>query len=504
MKNKNQEVLNLILNLIIVLLIFCNISIFTLKIDFTKNKAFTISQVTKDLFSNANEKIYITYYNSASLSNYFAFPEQIKNFLTSFADASSGKVIYKDIDADKITTPLEQIGIPSQQIDLREINQLSILKIYSGIEITYESKREVLPIVTEIGNLEYDLASSLDKLINNTQKVLGLVFGDTNLKSTHKNFIEIMEKAFKTKVKEINIENEQLKDINGLFIIGSKDINENTLKKIDEFIVNNGKILITTSKIDYNPQNPYATAPIQSPIFNLIESYGIKYNENIVLDKKSPSLFLGGNFQAYYPWILVNKNNIIDSNNPLLKNFYDAIIPWSNSLNLIEIKENNKENNDDIKYLPLFASSKESWQANNEEVANIAMYSFNVPKTFDKDNQQILGYSLEGKIKSLYKDIKSENSKIILLGSSMIFSDYMYNGSPSNFEFAGRISDYLMQKEAFFNIKSREVRSKLKFINSSKEMLNAKFSLIIINLVILPIAIITFGLVRFTKKRRTN
>ncbi|AHH10945.1 Gldg family protein [Borrelia coriaceae] len=500
MKNKHKEILNLTLNIAIIFLIFCNISILIFKIDFTKNKAFTISKVTKDLFSNANEKIYITYYNSASLGNYFAFPEQIKNFLTSFADSSSGKVIYRDIDADKLTTPLEQIGIPAQQIDLREINQLSILKIYSGIEINYEGKREVLPIVTEISNLEYDLASTLDKLINNTKKVLGLVFGDTKLKATHKNFTEIMQKAFKTEIKEINISNEQLKDINGLFIIGSKEINEGVLKKIDEFIVNNGRVLIATSKIDYNPQNPYNTNPIKSEIFNLIESYGIKYNDNIILDKRAPSLFLGGNFQTYYPWILIDKSNIIDPNNPLLKNFYDAIIPWSNSIELIETK-----NNGEIKYLPLFASSKESWQVSDEEVASIAMHSFSVPKTFNKeDKQNILGYSIEGQMKSLYKDKKSENSKIILLGSSMIFSDYMYNGSPSNFELAGRISDYLMQKEAFFSIKSRELRSKLKFINSSKEMLNAKFSLIIINLIILPIAIIIFGLIRFTKKRKIN
>ncbi|AAX18067.1 Gldg family protein [Borrelia turicatae] len=500
MKNKHKEILNLTLNLTIIFLLFCNISIFIFKIDFTKNRAFTISKVTKDLISNANENIYITYYNSASLGNYFAFPEQIKNFLTSFADSSSGKVIYREIDADKLTTPLEQIGIPSQQIDLREINQLSILKIYSGIEIIYEGKREVLPIVTEISNLEYDLASSLDKLINNTKKVLGLMFGDAKLKATHKNFIEIMQKAFKTEVKEINPNNEALKDINGLFIIGSKEINGETLRKIDEFIVNNGRVLLTTSKIDYNPQSPYTTTSIKSELFNLIESYGIKYNDNIILDKRAPSLFLGGNFQTYYPWILIDKSNIIDPGNPLLKNFYDAIIPWSNSIDLIEAKDNS-----DIKYLPLFTSSKESWQVNDEEVASIAMHSFNVPKTFNKeDKQKILGYSIEGQIKSFYKDKKSENSKIILLGSSMIFSDYMYNGSPSNFELAGRISDYLMQKEAFFSIKSREVRSKLKFINSSKEMLNAKFSLIIINLIILPIAIIIFGLIRFTKKRRIN
>ncbi|AYE36599.1 hypothetical protein DB313_03945 [Borrelia turcica IST7] len=499
MRSKHNEILNLILNLAIILLILCNISIFVFKIDFTKNKAFTISSVTKDLFSNANEKIYITYYNSSSLGNYFAFPEQIKNFLTSFSDASNGQVIYREIDADKVSSPLEQIGIPSQQIDLRDINQLSILKIYSGIEIIYEGKREVLPIVTEIGNLEYELASSLDKLINNTKKVLGLVFGDETLKETHKSFIEIMKKAFKTDIKEININKEPLEDINGLFIIGAKEINNDSLKKIDEFIVNNGKVLFATSKIDYNPQNPYATAPLKSPLFNLIESYGIKYNENIILDKRAPNLFLGGYFQIYHPWILIDKSSLIDPKNPLFKNFYDALIPWSNSLELIENKES------EINYLPLFASSKESWQVSDENISSIAMHSFDVPKTFDKeDTQKILGYYVEGQIKSLYNDKKSENSKIIFLGSSMIFSDYMYNGSPSNFELAGRISDYLMQKEAFFSIKSREVRSKLKFVNSSQEMLNAKFLLILINLILLPIAIIIFGLIRFTQKRRIN
>ncbi|AWG43103.1 hypothetical protein CR532_03950 [Candidatus Borreliella tachyglossi] len=499
MKNKHNDILNLTLNLAIIFLVLCNISIFIYKIDFTKNKAFTISKVTKDLFVNANEKIYITYYNSASLGNYFAFPEQIKNFLTTFSDASKGKVIYREIDADRSTTPLEQIGIPSQQIDLRDINQLSILKIYSGIEIIYEGKREVLPVVTEIGNLEYELASSLDKLVNNTKKVLGLVFGDASLKEAHKGFIEIMKKGFKTEVKEINLDKELLEDINGLFIIGAKELSGESIKKIDEFIINNGKVLFATSKIDYNPQSPYTTNPIKSEFFNLIESYGIKYNENIILDKRAPNLFLGGYFQVYYPWILIDKSNIIDPENPLLKNFYDAIIPWSNSLELVDNKES------DIKYLPLFVSSKESWQVSDENISSIAMHSFDVPKTFDKDaKQKILGYFVEGKIKSLYKDKKSENSKIILLGSNMIFSDYMYNGSPSNFELAGRMSDYLMQKEAFFNIKSREVRSKLKFANSSQEMLNAKFSLIIINLIILPIAIIIFGLIRFTKKRRIN
>ncbi len=80
MKNKENEVLNLTLNLTIIFLIFCNISIFIFKIDLTKHKAFTISKVTKNLFSSANETIYITYYNSGSLENYFAFPNQIKIF----------------------------------------------------------------------------------------------------------------------------------------------------------------------------------------------------------------------------------------------------------------------------------------------------------------------------------------------------------------------------------------------------------------------------------------
>ncbi|WKC81949.1 GldG family protein [Borreliella tanukii] len=502
MKNKENEVLNLTLNLTIIFLIFCNISIFIFKIDFTKHKAFTISKVTKNLFSNANETIYITYYNSGSLENYFAFPNQIKNFLISFSDASKGKVIYKELDADKISTPLEHIGIPSQQIDLRDINQLSILKIYSGIEIIYEGKREVIPIVTEISNLEYDLANGLDKLINNTKKVLGLAFGDSTLKEAHKNFSEIMQKAFGIEIKEIDLKTEKLEDIrkeiNGLFIIGAKEIDKEIVEKIDDFIVNDGKIFIATSAIDYNPQNPYGITPIKSKLFDLFESYGIKYNDDIILDKRAPTIFLGGNFQTYYPWILIDKSNIIKKDMPLLKNFYNATIPWSSSLELV------KKDATEVKFLPLFASSKQSWQVKEPNLSSVSLNAFEVPNKFDENKLKMLGYAIEGKIKSPYKEQYSKNSKIILTGSSMIFSDYMYNGSPSNFELSGRISDYLMQKEEFFNIKSREVRAKLKFPSSSNEMVNAKFSLIIVNLIILPIIILIFGLVRFTRKRKAN
>ncbi len=154
--------------------------------------------------------------------------------------------------------------------------------------------------------------------------------------------------------------------------------------------------------------------------------------------------------------------------------------------------------------MPLFASSKQSWQVKEPNLSNISLNAFEVPNNFEENKLKMLGYAIEGKIKSPYKEQYSKNSKIILTGSSMIFSDYMYNGSPSNFELSGRISDYLMQKEEFFNIKSREVRAKLKFTSSSNEMANAKFSLIIVNLIILPTIILIFGLVRFTRKRKAN
>ncbi len=229
-----------------------------------------------------------------------------------------------------------------------------------------------------------------------------------------------------------------------------------------------------------------------------LKGYGIKYNDNIILDKRAPTIFLGGNFQTYYPWILIDKSNIVKEDIPLLKNFYAATIPWSSSLELV------KKDVAEVKFLPLFASSKQSWQVKEPNLSNISLNAFEVPNKFEENELKMLGYAIEGKIKSLYKEQYSKNSKIILTGSSMIFSDYMYNGSPSNFELSGRISDYLMQKEEFFNIKSREVRAKLKFTSSSNEMVNAKFSLIIVNLIILPTIILIFGLVRFTRKRKAN
>ncbi len=134
-----------------------------------------------------------------------------------------------------------------------------------------------------------------------------------------------MKKAFGIEIKEIDLKTEKLEDIrkeiNGLFIIGAKEIDEEIVKKIDDFIVNDGKIFIATSTIDYNPQNPYGITPIKSKLFDLFESYGIKYNNNIILDKRAPTIFLGGNFQTYYPWILIDKSNIVKKTYHYLKIF---------------------------------------------------------------------------------------------------------------------------------------------------------------------------------------
>ncbi len=84
-----------------------------------------------------------------------------------------------------------------------------------------------------------------------------------------------MKKAFGIEIKEIDLKTEKLEDIrkeiNGLFIIGAKEIDEEIVKKIDDFIVNDGKIFIATSTIDYNPQNPYGITPIKSKLFDLFE-----------------------------------------------------------------------------------------------------------------------------------------------------------------------------------------------------------------------------------------
>jgi ABC-type uncharacterized transport system involved in gliding motility auxiliary subunit len=131
MDKKKQEIMLFILVLGVIVFAAFNSMRFFFRIDMTRNKAFTISEVSKSLFKEIPEKVHITYFLSDKLNKVAPEPGQITDLLHEYAAFSRGKIEVAVVDpaAANLTGQAENMGVvprPMRVVEKNEVTRQSI------------------------------------------------------------------------------------------------------------------------------------------------------------------------------------------------------------------------------------------------------------------------------------------------------------------------------------------------------------------------------------------
>lgn len=175
------------------------------RLDLTRNKEFTLSQATTDALRRLKEPVTIRAYFTADLPPpHSSQARYVRDLLESYYTAGRGKVRFEFIDpmaqtsaaeADKknqlkqdvfgnavreatdMERELEAMGIPSVQVRVNQADKMEVKRGYMGLALTYQEKREVIPVVAETQGLEYDITSMIRKLAMEKTQKLAIVRG---------------------------------------------------------------------------------------------------------------------------------------------------------------------------------------------------------------------------------------------------------------------------------------------------------------------------------------
>jgi ABC-type uncharacterized transport system involved in gliding motility auxiliary subunit len=169
---KRAEIILFILGLILILLIGLNASRYYTRIDLTENKAFTISRVSRELFRDIPDRVFLSYYVSDKLKSLYAFPFQIEDLLYEYAASSRGSIKVEVLDPIKAgeLSRAESLGVFTQQIEVIEQDQRSFAQVYTGIVIQYLDRYETIPVVSQVETLEYGLTSRIRKIVTEEER----------------------------------------------------------------------------------------------------------------------------------------------------------------------------------------------------------------------------------------------------------------------------------------------------------------------------------------------
>ena len=505
MIRKRFEIVTTILFICIIFFAALNAVRFFTRFDITENNVYTISDVSKNLFQEIPEQVTITYYRSNKLRDLSSIPEQIEDLLYEYAAYSRGKIIVKVVDPAESGEEqiAETLGVVPQQVEVLEKNERSYPLIYSGIVIEYLAEYETIPMIVATETLEYDLTNRIRSLVKDRERRIGILVGDVGkqLERDYSMLLESIRNNFS--YTPINLGDPVPPDITVLLVIGNKDIREEHLQIIDEYIKNGGNTCFLAESIYVNlAANLQASVYENTVLLNYLEKYGVSIEPSFVCDEynrqfRVPTRVFGNvawQVIGPYPlWVSVLQQNV-STENPVTARFFGLDLLWPNPISI-----NEKEG---IEYEILLTSSEKSWLL--KEQFNTNPYQAQMLKMFKTDSQgpYNMGVLLSGNWSG--DNDAGPNSRIMVISDADFISNIMqYSNSMQNTAFLQNGLEWLSNDEDLLEIKTRANRDvRLNKIENPEARRKIYLFAVIINVVVIPLIFVLFGIRRFLSRRK--
>ncbi|NOY08063.1 MAG: GldG family protein [Spirochaetes bacterium] len=524
MHKKTKEIIIVVLVLLIFIFIGLNSTQFFTRLDLTANKVFTISKVSRKLFTEIPDQVHITYFVSDKLRQLYTFPGRIEDMLNEYAAYSHGKIIVNIVDPAKSgdTSRAQGLGVYPQQIEVVEKDQRSVAMVYSGLVIQYLDRHETLPAVTRTNTLEYELTSKIKKVVTNEHKKIGIIVGSPQRNYNQDYGLLTRQLSQQFEVQEIKKGKTIPGDISVLFVIGNGSFDNFDLFPVDQYLMNGGKVLFLVDGVNVDMRNNLKASKInKSPMLDMLKSYGIDVKREMVLDKYSkdfriPRQIFGQTMWQvlgkYPEWITISSQSVA-KDNPITARFSGLDLYWASPLKWIKRSGEKAE--------PIIKTTKDAWVMKKRFLTNPYQASTFAYIGGDTKGQYNIGYTVTGTFHSYFagksipvregesrdwKEIKdkSAETRIIVIGDSDFVSNLLqYTGANYNLDFAENSAEWLSHGEDLLSIKTRIIRdTRLNKIQDIKKRVTVMLFSQIVNIIFIPLLVIAFGIFRFLARRK--
>jgi len=308
------------INLIVLIVVVNAIALVTNiipKIDITSNKAHSVSGATREIIGNLDDIVNIKVYLSKELpAEIKPVAETIKSNLSAYSKINPTKFVvkYGDPNTDsELKKEADNLGISPFQYSSIQNDKFEIQSTYLAMAMEYGGKSEVVPIASDIGNLEYMIASTLNRMIAGKLPKL-LIAADTTSQEGLELFSKYLTMGFE--VTPINLSEKIVEldnEANSMVIVGNPKIEKNNIEIIEKWVESGKGLLMLTDKVAVNG-NMVASKNEDSGLEKLLADNGMLIENKLVMDKNGVIAEFktkSGSFRTQYAyWPQISEDNI--------------------------------------------------------------------------------------------------------------------------------------------------------------------------------------------------
>ena len=469
-----------------------------LRLDFTDDQVYSLSDASKDLVRNLEDPVTLTAFFTGDLPPEFEANRRfLKDKLDDYRAYGGANVEYRFVDPSEdeaLEAEAARYSIQPVQIQVVEENSVQLKNAYMGLALQYESKREVIPFVQDMSRLEYDITSSIRRMTREEKPMVGFLSG--NGEPNPMQDMPILNEGLGANYDVRTVQapvllGDEKPDI--LMIVSPADtIPPEDLQAIDEFIMNGGHTAMLINRVSADLQMGQATE-LHTGIETLLEAYGATLTPNLIMDENNSTVTISrqqGFFrvqqQIQYPLFPVatnfNRENMMVSRLPNMMFYFVSSIDTTVVLPPGVTRE------------PLIYSSNQSGEQRGFFMLQPTQTTASL-----SGGPFVLGAAYTGAFPSAFDPTRTGlPTRLVVIGDGDLFDETLLGAPAGQHAILGlNIVDWLGQDEAMLSIRAKSLQAR-----NLREVGDRTKSIVKYSNMAGPILLVMlFGLVRWRRRR---
>jgi ABC-2 type transport system permease protein len=555
MKNKRRDITAFGLAVLVIVLLNFVASFVFHRFDLTSEKRYTLSPATKNLLAKLDDVVYVKVYLEGEFpAGFKRLRNETKEMLDEFRTYSDNNIEYEFINPsenpdkqqqNEVYKQLYDRGLQPTNLEVKEESGTSQQVIWPGALVSYKGRETPwLLLKTQMGvssegqlnnsiqALEYEFASAIRSLSKTVNHEIGFLEGHGELDTLYVDDIKNALGQFYG-LKRVSI-NGQLDALDGLsaLVIAKPDTAFSKEDKfvIDQFIMRGGKVLWCIDALETRIDSLARTGrtisvPYDLGLDEMLFKYGVRINQNMVLDMQSSALPVNTAYRGQQPKIelkpwIYSPVILPVQKHPIVKNLDAIKMDFVSSIDMVEAPG--------IEKTVLLTTSKNSKTINSPVRVDMRIMQYPQDEANFRNPRQPVAVLLEGAFESVFKnrsfpeeflkeyDFKKKgitNKMIVISDGDVIRNDVQTSsGKPyplgydkyTNQTFGNKdlilnCINYLCDDSGLISVRSRELTLRLL---DKKKIKTERLKWQLINTCVPLFLVIVYALVHFIRRKR--
>jgi gliding-associated putative ABC transporter substrate-binding component GldG len=414
---------------------------FFVRLDFTEDKRYSLSDATENILKNLKDPVTITAYFSEDLPpNIAQVKQDFRDLLVEYANKSGNLIVYEFVNPNETQeseVKAQQAGIRPVMINVRERDQVKQQRVYLGAVVQMNDKKEVIPFIQPGAAMEYELSTTIKKLTVTNKPWIGFVKGngEVSIKEMPQ-LLEQLDILYNVDSLKINPDSTIAAKYKTIVFVDPKDsLSQAQFSQLDNFLGRGGNILAAYSAVDAN-MSTASGEEVKSNFGDWLKQRGIEVEKNFLIDANCSSV------PIKFPYIPIINNF---AKNPVTEGLESVVMMFVSPLKL-------NMTDSSIHITPLAFSSKKSGTENPPVYFNAGRNWTSVDFTL---GSVPVAAAVSGKLSG------NVNSKLLVIGSGRFIvngiGQNMQKLQPDNVNLFSNAIDWLSDDTGLIQLRTKGV-----------------------------------------------